>query len=213
MKQKCLETRVLRYPVFAACEEERVASRPVYTGTTVATGALPQPIITKTRRKALLLVSDDAGLGARLIGAAELGGLAFQQINHPANALRLAGQDCPAVVFLDLDLPALAGWVVAEEFLRNKMCPSLILLTGRTGHFDLGAAVRAGAVVDKSASSDHLLEKVSWVLAEVDSDRVDRKARQRLLLRWLRPYDWPVPDSPANRFRRFNEQKTGLART
>jgi CheY-like chemotaxis protein len=205
MKPKLLEAQIRRYQVFAACDEQSIASHPVCIGTTAAIGALPQPFIAKTKRKALLLVSDDASLGQRLISTAEMGGLVFTQSNDPANALRLAGQDCPAAVFLDLDLPALAGWEAAEEFLQNGTYPSLILLTGRTGHLDLSAAVRAGAVVSKSASPGQLLEKANRVLAETHSDRLDQKARQLLLLRWLRPYDWPMPEAPENRFWGINE--------
>ncbi len=203
-----LETQIRQYPILAAFDEERAVSSPVCavnSAKTATAGTLPQPFMTEANRKTLLLVSDDAGLGARLLSAAELAGLAFKQIDDTASALWLAGEDHPAVVFLDLDLPALAGWEAAEEFLRNETYPSLILLTGRTDHFDLSAAVRAGAIVHKSASPDHLLDRVSWVLAEMASDRVDRKARQLLLLRWLRPYDWPSPDTAANRFWGINE--------
>jgi len=207
MKPKLLEAQIRRDQVVAAFDEESIAgcpACPVTAGTTATAGTLP-PFMTETKRKALLLVSDDAVLGTRLIGAAELAGFAFKQITDPANAVGLAGQDHLVVVLLDLDLPAPAGWEAAEEFLRHETCPPLILLTGHTNHFDLSAAIHAGAVVHKSINPAHLLERINWVLTEVNSDRVDRKARQLLLLRWLRPYDWPVPDAPANRFWGINE--------
>jgi ActR/RegA family two-component response regulator len=155
--------------------------------------------------KALLLVSDDAGLGVRLGNAADLAGLAFMQINDVANALRLAVRGRPAVVFVDLDLPALAGWEAAEQFLEDERCSSLVLLTGRADHFGLNAAIHTGAIVGKSACPASLRERVDGVLAEPETERVDRRARQRLLIRWLRPYGWEIPAAPDNRHWGINE--------
>jgi len=208
MKPELFETEIRRHRVVAAFDEEEVVKYPIcaVAGGTVA--AIDQPLTPSAAgagRKRLLLVSDDAGLGVRLINAADLAGLAFMQASDPANALFWAGQECPAVVFLDLDLPLSAGWEAAEEFLRDGSRPSPILLTGRTNHFDLNSAVHAGAIVHKSASTAELLDKVSWILAQSDTERVDRKARQRHLLRWLKPCSWPVPDVSRNRFWGINE--------
>jgi len=169
---------------------------------------LPPPLLSETGRRALMLISDDAGLGVRLGGAAEYAGLALQQINDAANALRLAAQCQPAIVCLDLDLRLpgrLAVWEAAEGLLRDEAGPPLVFLSGRTGHFDLGAAIRLGAVVDKSAHPARLAEQVKRMLAEPEARREDRKARQRLLVRWLRPYDWSIPVEPSHRHWGINE--------
>jgi len=208
MKPKLFETEIRRHRAGAACDEEKVVKYPIcaVAAGTVAPADQPlTPSVAGAAGKRLLLVSDDASLGVRLINAADLAGLAFMQANDPTNALLLGGQEYPAVLFLDLDLPLSAGWEAAEEFLRDDSCPSPILMTGRTSHFDLTSAIHAGAIVHKSASTAELLDKVSWSLAQSDIERVDRKARQRLLLRWLKPYNWPVSDTPLNRFWGLNE--------
>ncbi len=192
--------------MFAAFDEGRTVNCPiclVSTGTPAVPSLPPLPAV--EGRSTLLLVSDDAGLGIRLGNTANLAGLAFMQINDPANAVRLAGPDCPSVVFLDLDLPALAGWEAVERFLEDERCLSLVLLTGRTHEFGLSAAIHAGAIVDKSVSPARLLETVDGVLTEAAAERADRRARQRLLVRWLRPYDWTVPVTSANRHWGINE--------
>jgi CheY-like chemotaxis protein len=208
MKPKLLTIERQRQRPLANLGEGRLAYDPVCAiaiNASTALDPIPAAVEIKINRKSLLLVSDDTDLGKRLMSAARHAGLAFTQIDNPFTALLWSRQHLPAVVYLDLDLPVQAGWLAAEEFLRSETCPSLILLTSRTGHFDLDAALEAGAVVSKSASLLQLLERTAWILAEADADRVDRKARQRLLLRWLKPYDWPVPDPPVNRFWGINE--------
>ena len=208
MKPKLLTIETQRQRPQATFGKRRFAEGPVCAIAVNASAALapiPDTVEIKINRKSLLLVSDDTGLGQRLMSAARHAGLAFTQIDNPFTALLWSRQHLPAVVYLDLDLPVQAGWLAAEEFLRSETCPSLILVTGRTGHFDLDAALEAGAVIPKSASLLQLLERTAWILAEAEADRLDRKARQKLLLRWLKPYDWPVPDPPANRFWGINE--------
>jgi CheY-like chemotaxis protein len=208
MKAKYLETRIRRHQLVPAFGEEEAVKYPVCaiaTSRMAAPGARLQPFTTAAMGKTLLLVSADSSLGVRLWNTAELAELAFVQINDPARALQYVGQNRPEAVFLDLDLPALAGWEIAERLLQDEMSPSLVLLTGRTDHFDLSAAVRAGAIVAKLVTPAQLLKSVGGIRAELDADRVDRKARQRLLLRWLRPYDWVVPAAPAQRHWGINE--------
>jgi ActR/RegA family two-component response regulator len=206
MKSKLLETQIQRHQLVAAFNEERAANCSICL---VSTGAragaeLPQ-LPAKKDRRALLLVSDDAGLGVRLGHATDLAGLVFMQINDSANAFRLADRDHPAVVLLDLDLPAVAGWDAADQFLEDESGPSLLLLTGRTDHFSLGAAIQAGVIMDKSASPARLLEGGGRVLMETDPAQVDRRIRQRRLVRWLRPYNWTDPAASGNRHWGLNE--------
>ncbi len=206
MKSKYLDTQVRRHQLVPAVHEGRAVNCPIcLVSAGVQAGAGLPLLATEKDRRALLLVSDDAGLGVRLGDTADFAGLAFMQINDATNALRLADQDCPAVVLLDLDLPASAGWEAAERILDNEKCPSLLLLTGRTSHFGLGAAIDAGAVVSKTASPARLLTEVDEVLMQSDAERVDRRTRQRLLVRWLRPYDWTVRVTPVNRHWGINE--------
>jgi len=196
MKYEHLKTEFRRHEAMAAMDEGTAVNVPVgawTAGTATAAKTGPQPRETETRAKTLLLVSDDAGLGIRLLRTADLAGLAFVQVIDADVAFWLVSQESPAVVFLDLDMPGMAGWEIAEGLLDNESCPSLILLTSCTSHMDLNTAIDAGAIADKSAAPEQLLPKADWVLAEADSERTDRKARQRLLIRWLKPYAASVP--------------------
>jgi CheY-like chemotaxis protein len=199
MKPKLLKINVRRHQLIADFNRDRAEHCPiclVSTGNPALSGR-SQLLPTETDQKSLLLVSSDVFLGVRLGSTADFAGMAFLQINDSANAIRLAAQERPAVVFLDLDLPALAGWEATEQFLAEEKCPPLILLTGRTGQFDLDTAIHAGAIMDKSSGLSRLLEMVNGVLGQPDAERVDRQARQRLLVRWLRPYRWAASDKPS----------------
>jgi CheY-like chemotaxis protein len=210
MKPRYLGKQIWPHRLAVAFDEEKIVDCPiclVSPGLTTAANLLPPlpPLPPATGRKALMLVSADAGLGVRLDSLADRAGLALLQINDSANALQLAAQHHPAVVCLDLDLPELAVWEAAERLLQDDAGPVLVLLSGRTDHFDLGAAIRAGAIVDKSASSAQLFERVDGMLAEPEAQRADRKTRQRRLVRWLRPYDWAAPVEPTQRHWGINE--------
>lgn len=205
MKPKLLDTKIRRCRLNDTTDAEPGRIGLATTTGTLTMPAPPRSLPAETRRKTLLLVSDDAALGARSSNLAGLAELAFLQINNPVNALRLAEQDHPAVVFIDLDLPAAAGWEAAERFLDNADGPPLVLLTGRTEHPDFGMAVRAGMVLDKSASPAQLLEKLDHVLAGSGRDLAHRRAGQQLLIRWLRPYGWTPPAAPAIRHWGINE--------
>lgn len=192
MKSKSLEIQIRRHLLSVAFEEEKVMNCPVALappGKTVRAGWPPSQA-PEAKREALLLISNDSRLTERLGSAADLAGLDFRQTNNPPDALRWIAEYRPAVVCLDLDLPESAAWEAAEKLLQDKACQTLILFSSRTDRFDLGAAIRAGAVVDKAANPAQLLERVDGILSEAEIERADRRARQRMLVRWLRPYQW-----------------------
>lgn len=153
----------------------------------------------------ILLVSDDTALGESLRYAAALTGRAVVRADGADEALRKVRVDRPAIVLLDLDLPSEGAWEAADCLLLEESCPPLILLTARSGEFDLGSAIRAGSLVDKRTSPDRLLAAVEQALARSCTARAERNAIQRVMIRWLKPSGWPVPVTPAHRFWGINE--------
>jgi DNA-binding response OmpR family regulator len=153
----------------------------------------------------ILLVSDDAALGDGLRRAAALSERAVVQADEANVALQKIQDDRPAVVLLDLDLPAGGAWEAADCLLQEESCPPLILLTARGGEFDVGSAIRAGSLVDKNTDASRLLHVVDQALAAPRSAQVERNAIQRVMIRWLKPSSWPVPVTPAHRFWGINE--------
>lgn len=190
-----IESKVRCARVFTGNPEEHDSDAPRYP---VSAGLLVAPrspllLAPPSRRKTLLLVSRDAVLATALRHLASLDDLAFQQITDAGDLLRLMAANHTTAVFVDLDLPELEGWKAAEKFLDREQGPPLFLCTGHAGHFDLGQAVRAGLILDKSVNPAVLCGELSDLLANLDTDPQPSRARQRLLVRWLRPNDWTVP--------------------
>jgi len=162
------------------------------SGYACAGGSPPQ-----LARSVILLVSDDIAMGENLRRAADQVGRLVAQAGALGEALREIRAGNPAAVVLDLDLPGQGAWEIADCLLQEAGCPPLILLTGRRDQFDVGTAIRAGSLVDKSASLAKLLEVVDQALALPDSNRGERNAIQRIMIQWLRPCAWSVPVTPA----------------
>jgi CheY-like chemotaxis protein len=151
-------------------------------------------------KRAILLVSDDAGLGQNLERAATQASRTVVRVNGATDALRTMRIIRPAAVLLDLDLPAEAAWAAADLLLQEESCPPVILLTARGEQFEVRTAVRAGSLVDKSAGPVKFLEVVDHALAAPNSAQAERNAIQLVAIRWLRPCGWSVRFTPAHRF-------------
>ena len=151
-------------------------------------------------RQVILLVSDDTAMGENLRRAVDRVGRSVVQAGGLGEALEEVRAADPAAVVLDLDLPGQGAWEIADGLLQEAGCPPLILLTGRREQFDVSTAIRAGSLVDKSASLARLLEVVEQAVALPDSNLAERYAIQRVVIRWLRPCAWSVTVTPAQSF-------------
>jgi CheY-like chemotaxis protein len=207
MTLKLLEPKIRQTRLFAGEREVQLEDTPAEQADDVGMTLQDQPVQARKRscRKTLLLVSDDAGLDAVLGGMNSTGDLACQRVSDSAVAFCLATQDQPSMVFVDLDLPAMEGWEIAERFLKDVHGPPLLLLSGRPTHFDMEMAIRTGMVLDKSVPPVQWLEKMSRLLTESKADQEHDRAGQRLLLRLLHPFDWIAPGAPVNRHWGINE--------
>jgi DNA-binding response OmpR family regulator len=161
--------------------------------------------VPQSSRQTLLLVSKDPRLAPNLRSLAGQESLAIAQARELEETLRLARALRPVAILLDLDLPGQAAWEIADRLLAEDTCPPLILLSEQTDQFDVGTAIRAGSLVDKSAAPAGLLNTVAQVLAQSGSSQTERNSIQRVLIRWLRPCAWSVAVTPAHRFWGINE--------
>jgi DNA-binding response OmpR family regulator len=152
------------------------------------------------------LVSNDTALGENLQREGNRAGRSVVQAEGLVEALRTVRSAQLAAVLLDLDLPSQGAWGIADSLLQEAGCPPLILLTGQRDQFDVSTAIRAGSLVDKSASLAKLLEAVDQALALPDANRGERNAIQRIMIQWLRPCAWSAPVTPSYRFWGLNEQ-------
>jgi CheY-like chemotaxis protein len=156
-------------------------------------------------KQLILLISEDAVVADKLRRAAEETGRSVVRADGLDETLRTAHMIQPVAVVLDLDLPSLGAWEIADRLLQEADCPPVVLVTGQRDQFDVSTAIRAGSLVDKSAGLSKVLEVVDQALALPDSNRGERNAIQRVIIRWLRPCAWSVPVAPTPRFWGLNE--------
>jgi CheY-like chemotaxis protein len=150
-----------------------------------------------------LVISEDLSFAERLGRVGRAQGLRIVQANDSDQALEELTMAQPMAVLLDLDLAHDAAWAIADRLLQEECCPQLVLVTARVGHFDFEAASRAGSVIDKAMEPSWLFDVLSRRALEPDPAQAARNAIQRVLIRWLRPCEWPA--IPVQRWWGINE--------
>ena len=156
-------------------------------------------------QRTILLITKDIRLHESLRCLANTIGRIVVRLSESTGVASILHALKPRAVLLDLDLPKQAAWKVAETLFSQPTSPSVILFTAPKEQFDLKTAIRAGLLVDKSEGPSHLLEATEEVLAMPDSAQAERNAVQRVLIRWLKPRNWPLHLAPAYRFWGINE--------
>lgn len=158
----------------------------------VTLGLGPRLAAQSVRRGTLLIISTDDTLTADVRQAitdeelfsvviAESARAVAEQANHAALA---AG-------WVDLDLPGDAGWNAAEWLLGRTPTVRLLLLTSRGDQLESAEGILSETVFEKALGATRLIQKTMLLLNEA-SDQIDRRiTRQRVWLRWARPYRWP----------------------
>jgi DNA-binding response OmpR family regulator len=139
------------------------------------------------KARTILLISADYKLGENLRSVANLDGRIVVRVDGTADVSQIVYIVQPAVVLLDLDLPAGAAWSEADALLQQHLSPPIILLTARTQPYDIRTAIGPGLLADKSADPTRLLGIVQQTFQASALCQAERKAIQRLVIRWLRP--------------------------
>jgi len=153
----------------------------------------------------ILLISQDTHLHNGLRGLANTAGMLVVRLDAMQGVVPAMRAISPALVLLDLDLPNQAAWEIADALLQEQNCPSMVLLSSFCEQFDVNTAIRAGSIIDKSEGSARVLEAAHEALSMPHSNRVERNAILRVLIRWLKPCSWSLPTTPAHRFWGINE--------
>lgn len=119
----------------------------------------------------MLVVEDDAILGAGLIGLLAGDGHEVRWARSASEAYRLLGESVPDLVLLDLGLPDEEGLVVCEQIRQRHPAVVVVVVTARTGEADAVLALDGGAddVVLKPFRSVELLARLRAHLRRVES--------------------------------------------
>ena len=112
----------------------------------------------------------------------------------------------PDAVLLDLDIPAPSVWDTADSLLLDAGSPPVLLLTSRSGQIDFKTAIEAGSLIDKRTDPAELLTLIEAARDLSDRACRERNAMQQLVIRWLKPFISPAPQTPShNRFWGIND--------
>jgi len=93
----------------------------------------------------VLVVEDDAGLGAGLVGVLAGAGHEVRWAKTAADARRLLAEAAPDLVLLDLGLPDADGLVVCREIGARYPDVVIVVVTARTDEADAVRALDGGA--------------------------------------------------------------------
>ncbi len=158
-----------------------------------------------TRARTILLVSHDAALADGLYLVAAQNALSVVQTPSLQAAMEEVDRVQPTGILLDLELSSDAGWQTAEWFLGQGTIVPVLMITGRADHYEVGAAIRAGVVFEKSIGSARLLDAAVAMLGETAQESEGRTARQQVWLRRAKPYRWEAGAAPGYRQWGINE--------
>ena len=129
----------------------------------------------------VLVVEDDAKLARLLLDYLHAEGITARAIADGAQAVKVAEQDRPAVILLDLMLPGLDGVGVCRAVREFRDAP-IIMVTARVDELDriLGLETGADDYVCKPFSPREVMARVKAQLRRVDSRR-DQRVVDRVL--------------------------------
>lgn len=116
-------------------------------------------------KKQVLIIEDDRNTALLIATYLEREGFTTQIIHDGLEGLKLARQNPPGFVILDVMLPGLDGWEICRELRKISDVPILIL-TAREEEIDrvLGLSLGADDYVVKPFSPRELVERVRAIL-------------------------------------------------
>ena len=116
----------------------------------------------------VLVIDDDAAIRRLLEVSLETEGIRVETARDGVVGIRCAVDDPPSLVILDVMMPELDGWAVAERLAANPSTATVpvVFLSARTRDEDLekGMALGAAAYVTKPFDVSDLLDLVHEVL-------------------------------------------------
>jgi DNA-binding response OmpR family regulator len=124
---------------------------------------------TSRMSKRILIVEDSEDLRKSYVPWFEAAGFEVNEARDAAEALRLSQVEAPDVVLLDINLPGMDGYALAEQWRGDpKMARvPVVVLSGRTGDDHEKRAHKAGCLIalPKPCMPDLLLAAVSGALS------------------------------------------------
>jgi two-component system, OmpR family, alkaline phosphatase synthesis response regulator PhoP len=136
------------------------------------------------RLRRVLVADDEAPIRAVCRVNLQLAGISVDEATTGKDALAAIERERPDVVLLDIMLPGLDGWEVANELLSQATTADLpiVFLSARAGREDIERGAKLGAVdyIVKPFDPTTLADRLRSTLARLEAGERDQ-LRQELL--------------------------------
>ena len=134
--------------------------------------------------KTVLVVDDEPGLVEMLQAGLELEGYRVLTALDGPVGLRLAREESPDLIILDIAMPGMSGWEVLDHIESSPETAGIpvILLSALTANSDMIRGLEKGALdyITKPFAFTHLLNVLHMMLEKLDS-RGQEQYRQQLI--------------------------------
>lgn len=122
-----------------------------------------------TIKHRILIVEDEPKLASVIESTLRFAGLQTQIVHNGADAIKVAREDPPDVILLDMMLPRMSGLEVCQTLKNDPVTASIkiIFLSGKTEQDDIIAGITAGAdeYLTKPFSPTELIDLINEALA------------------------------------------------
>lgn len=120
----------------------------------------------KNEKRTILVVEDEAAIMLGLEENLKAAGYDVVTASEGKAALKIATEEKPDLILLDIMLPGLSGFEVCRQLRESRMQAPIIMLTARTDEFDKVHGFETGAddYVTKPFSINELLARIKAVL-------------------------------------------------
>jgi DNA-binding response OmpR family regulator len=121
-------------------------------------------------KRTVLVVEDDPAIRTGLVDTLGLEGYRVLEAGDGARGLRMAREEDPDCIVLDLMLPDQDGLDVCRVLRRERLRGAILILTARSGHEDRVKGLDLGAddYLTKPFSLDELLARIRALLRRVE---------------------------------------------
>ena len=118
----------------------------------------------------VLVVDDDAWMRSVLADLLPAEGYEVEQASDGTSAIRLAKEDRPDLVILDLVLPEMSGLDVLRELKKDHWTNNIpvIVFSAYASQLPTDCAPRAEAVIEKPIDVSDLLDQIQRVINQAD---------------------------------------------
>jgi CheY-like chemotaxis protein len=137
-------------------------------------------------KKKILLADDDPGIREMLGRVLESEHYEVVLAGTGREAVAQFAAKAPDLVLLDLNMPELDGWEAIDLITTTHPFVSVIVITARPKQYEQAADMAVDALMEKPLNLPLLLEAIAKLMAESETERVDRLSSPAFKTRYLK---------------------------